>query len=119
MKHTTRTALLRTCLIVTPLALLAGCPLDASVLEPLPDVAGTYWVEYGDGELAVFELPEYRGEEGTWHLLATEQPSWYTGPALYEVGEDGSWVRLTTDPGLTLDDIIQLYDPAPRVDEAE
>jgi hypothetical protein len=114
VKHlgTQRFALLA--ISVFPLILTAGCPVDATVAT-LPSVdAGTYWVEYQDGALAVFELPTYRGESGVWYTLEIAEPAWYTGPALYEVREDGSWVPLTTGGAMTLDDVLQTYDPAPR-----
>ena len=78
------------------------------------DAAGTYWVEYQAGQLAVFELPRYRGDVGVWHQLAMDQPDWYTGPALYDVNSDGSWSRLATSDALTLDDVLQTYDPPPQ-----
>jgi hypothetical protein len=100
----------------SPLLLTAGCPVDATpaVLSEAP--AGTYWVEYQAGSLAVYELPVYRGEAGIWRTVKIAAPQWYTGPALYVVREDGSWDRLTTGDTLTLDDVLQTYDPAPRAD---
>lgn len=108
-------------LVLMPGVLIAGCPFDAAGLIGGDTIAGTYWVEYRDGELAAFALPTYRGEAGTWHTLTTARPAWYTGPALYEVNADGSWERLTDDPNLTLDDVLQLHDPppAPPADSAE
>ena len=100
--------------LVWPLASLAGCPVSNTSLDLGADLVGTYWVEYQAGQLAVFELPPYRGDEGVWNRLTIGQPDWYTGPALYEVNADGSWSRLTTDETLTLDDVLQTYDPPPR-----
>ncbi len=93
---------------------VAGCPVDSTQLPAVDSVAGTYWVEYQDGQLSAYELPQYRGEPGTWRTLAVDRPDWYTGPALYEVNQNGSWLRLTVDDNLTLDDVMQLHDPPPR-----
>ena len=111
-----------------PLVLVAGCPVNPDVVDSgagqsstVPyrtSLAGDYWAEYADGTLAIFELPRYRGAAGAWLTAATPQPEWYTGPALYEVKEDGTWTRLTSDANLTLDDIIQLYDPPPAVEDS-
>lgn len=110
-----RTQLIGFVLCTLTLALVGGCPTDSVPSEVLDELAGTYWAEYTDGQLVVFALPEYRGEQGTWSRLSTPEPGWYSGPALYEVGTDGTWTRLTTDTTLTLDDVMQTYDPAPRV----
>ncbi len=110
-----RTQLIGFVLCTLTLALLGGCPTDSVPSDVLDELAGTYWVEYADGQLVVFALPECRGEAGTWSRLSTPEPEWYTGPALYEVGSDGTWMRLTTDTTLTLDDIMLTYDPAPCV----
>ncbi|MCK4341708.1 MAG: hypothetical protein KAY37_08305 [Phycisphaerae bacterium] len=117
MKHSGIHRLVRLTLPVLLVVLVAGCPVDPTQWPPAETYVGTYWVEYSDGELAAFELPAYRGEEGTWLTLATDLPTWYTGPALYEVSADGSWIRLTDDEDLTLDEVIQLHDPLPPVAE--
>lgn len=103
-------------LLTVPL-LLAGCPLDSA--GSLEGLAGTYWVEHRAGELAAYALPATRGESGHWLTLETEVPAWYTGPALYEVADDGTWKRLTDDTALTLDDVLQTYDPRPSVPVTE
>jgi hypothetical protein len=102
--------------VALPLALLAGCPNVDAPLGLGADLAGTYWVEYQAGQLAVFELPLYRGDEGVWNRLTIAQPNWYTGPALYQVNADGSWSRVMAYETLTLDDVLQTYDPLPRVE---
>lgn len=100
--------------LVLPLALLAGCPITDTPLDLGADLAGTYWVEYDGGQLAVFELPAYRGDEGVWTRLTIAQPNWYTGPALYQVNADGSWMRVMAYEALTLDDVLLTYDPPPQ-----
>jgi hypothetical protein len=75
--------------------------------------AGTYWVEYGKGQLAIYVLPEARGEPGEWRLVSRPKPEWYTGPALYQALEDGGWERRIDGNELTLDEVLQLHDPAP------
>ncbi|MFH1745433.1 MAG: hypothetical protein ABIG44_00145 [Planctomycetota bacterium] len=96
-------------------ASLGGCPVDLNTLEPPPAAAGQYWIEYTDGELALYRLPDQRGEEGVWYVIETESPEWFTGPAVYELDTEGLWTRLTEDENLTLDEVIQLYDTAPAV----
>jgi hypothetical protein len=101
-------------LLALPLLLVAGCPMDAAQLSgTLPLTSGTYWVEYADGQLAAYELPEQRTDGGKWYAISTDVPQWYTGPALYGVNPDGTWARITSDPNLTLDDILVVYDPKP------
>lgn len=112
MKHPLPSRLLG--LMILPLLLVAGCPVDLTQLPADQMLAGTYWVEYRDGQLMAFELPEFRGETGTWHSLPAAQPDWYTGPALYDVNADGTWIRLGDAGELTLDDVLQTYDPPPR-----
>jgi hypothetical protein len=104
--------------VVLPLALLAGCPVSSTPVDLGADVAGTYWVEYQAGQLAVFELPAYRGDEGVWTRLTIGQPDWYTGAALYQVNADSSWSRVMAYKTLTLDDVLQTYDPPPQPESA-
>lgn len=99
-------------LLVGPLFAVAGCPIDATDGAVAASLAGTYWVEYRAGALEAYVLPEFRDDEGLWLTLDTEVPDWYTGPALYELSDDGTWARLT-DGDLTLDDVLQVYDPPP------
>ena len=100
-------------LCICPLFAIAGCPFDVTSGRLPATLAGTYWVEYGDGALQAFVLPEYRGEEGRWLTLDTATTGWYSGPALYELHDDATWTRLT-EGDLTLDDVLQTYDPPPR-----
>ena len=118
MKHHSIQRVAMGVLLLSATVLLAGCPVDAPQLEPTVVPAGMYWVEYEAGALAVYELPQYRGEAGVWHTLVTAQPEWYTGPALYEVRADGSWTRLTSGDGQTLDDVLQTYDAPPRAESS-
>jgi hypothetical protein len=96
--------------LAMPALLVAGCPLQYS---PLYTLDGTYWVDYVKGELVFYELPEERGADAMWYALETEQPQWYDGPGLYETGFAGSWAR-AGEGTVTLDEIMQVYDPAPR-----
>jgi hypothetical protein len=99
-------------LLLVPLVVVAGCPFDAASTASVP--TGTYWVEYHDSELAAYVLPAARGETGSWVTVpASQAPGWYTGPALYELGGDLTWKRLTTDTSLTLDAVLQTYDAPP------
>ena len=97
------------------LASLGGCPVDNAGTGLQPVEAGTYWVEYQDDSLMAFELPAYRGESGMWRTLETTHPEWFSGPALYELRADGAWDRVTKDNSESLDDVLQTYDPGPRL----
>ncbi|MGD8452483.1 MAG: hypothetical protein PVJ57_11740 [Phycisphaerae bacterium] len=97
---------------------LGGCPLDPMAIspetfEPLPAIPGLYWAEHTDGELAIYRLPEYREDPGSWTTHEIDPPDWYTGPAVYELDDVGDWTRVTEGDDLTLDEIMQLYDFAP------
>jgi len=96
--------------------LMAGCPGDLLGIDRLADLAGTYWVEYESGQLRLFELPEHRGEAGLWYNLPADPPEWFVGPGLYEIEPGGTGTPLLTDPSLTLDEVMQVYDPRPEVD---
>ncbi len=103
-------------LLIVPLLAVAGCPIDAGTSATVP--TGTYWVEYQEGQLAAYVMPTQRGDTGDWvSVPTTAVPAWYTGPALYELHDDLSWERLTTDAGLTLDEVLQTYDAAPAPGE--
>lgn len=52
------------------LALLGGCPTDSVPSEVLDALAGTYWVEYADGQLVVFALAGVSRRSG--HVVAAE-----------------------------------------------
>lgn len=121
MKHMT-THIVSVVALTLPILLVAGCPMDMAQLDAspvladmYPDLAGQYWVEYADGELAIFRLPQVRGDDGDWLEIAADMPTWYTGPALYEVDDTGMWQRVTQDDSITLDEIIQLHDPVPAI----
>ena len=106
------------------LCAVGGCPLDLQGIDPAsfqpaPELAGVYWIEHTDAELAIYRLPEYRGDPGEWLTIKIEPPAEYTGPALYEIDTDGSWTRLTDGDDLTLDEVLQLWDPGPLPPSAE
>ena len=107
-----RTPQLAMCgLLMTPLLLVAGCPVESGPTLDVSLVVDTYWVDYRDGQLLIYRLPEHRVDEGTWYSFTTPAPEWYTGPALYNFNPDGTWTRATWDPDLTLDDLLSLLDP--------
>jgi hypothetical protein len=99
-------------------SLVAGCPAARVDGTWAASPAGIYWVEHTDGVLSTFELPAYRGEPGRWQAVETLPPSWYAGPALYELDEDGDWAQMPASVGLTLDEVLQRHDPPPRVADA-
>jgi hypothetical protein len=104
---------------------LCGCPtLDPATIDPNTfqapaGAAGAYWVDYTEGELAVYRMPKYRDDPGTWYTLQTEPPKWYAEPALYVVSEDGTWRQGTFGAGQTLDSWLTVWDVGPQPADAE
>lgn len=93
---------------------IGGCPLDAppsdvALIGPLP---GTYYVDQSAGKLFYFQLAEARGAENRWQELANDG-AWFTGPGFYRLSEEYIWSRDEGAERLTLDEVIQLHDPAP------
>ena len=121
MKHSAMRYL--TCLTVPALAsLLMGCfPLTPDLvgglaLESTDLAAGVYWAEYSESELALYRMPADRGDPGEWIIYAdADAPTWYVEPALYVLDENGTWQQDSFGEGQTLDEWLQLWDPAPAV----
>jgi hypothetical protein len=101
-------------LILTP-ALLGGCPTTVEPLDSAPVAVepGSYWVADQDGGLAYFELPKHRGAAGRWIALEEADNGWFSGPAFYIFDDAEGWRRDSDAEGMTLDEAIQLHDPAP------
>lgn len=104
--------------------LLAGCCpgfTDYLVLggqeTPSPET-GSYWVEMRNGQLHYFELPEERNVSGRWIALGDDLTDWFDGPAFYLYSAEKGWSRDPDAEGITLDDVLQLYDPPPAVPES-
>ena len=93
----------------------------SSITPAFPDIAVALGLTPHQVGLlvAVFTLPEYRNEGGTWYTFEQLAPGWFAGPGLYEMQPDGTWLRLTTDNDLTLDEVLQLHDPPPRPPSAD
>lgn len=93
---------------------IAGCPL------PEPEQAefniavqpGSHYVEDRDGKLHYYRLSDERGMPGEWVELI-EDGAWFEGPGFYQFDDQASWSPDESAAGLTLDEFIQLYDPAP------
>lgn len=96
------------------LLLVAGCPLQPEQLEAAGVTAGSYAVEYDGAQLIVYSLPETRDEEGLWYTFDVPQPDWYTGPAVYEVNENGEWTAVIEN--VTIDEVITTWDVVPAVE---
>jgi hypothetical protein len=97
---------------------LGGCqllppPADIPLLPP----PGTYYLEAQDGQLYFYQLAEVRGANNEWVALP-DAGAWFTGPGFYRLSEDSVWSRDENTEGMTLDDLIQLHDPAPPPEEA-
>ena len=113
--------LARRLVVLTCLALgtftLGGCPVGVDdPAQRLSDAteSGQYWVEERDGGLYYFELPLQRQSAGRWTALE-EESDWFSGPAFYSFSNDEGWTRAADADGLTLDDALQVHDPAPAV----
>jgi len=96
-----------------------GCTLDPATLVSDSAVhaslaPGMYWVEGTGDVLNAYRLPEQRGDAGQWLAIEGTAPAWYTGPAVYRLADDAAWSRETQGDDLTLDDVLQLWDPSPR-----
>lgn len=112
---------------LSALACLAagGCPLAAESLDPTPAgddlvadagiVPGTYWVEDFESDLLYFELGRERGDQGRWVTIEDADISWYAGPGMHEFDPSTGWRSTDSDAATSLDQLIQLHDPAPRV----
>ena len=112
---------------LSSLSLMAagGCPMAVEALDPTPAgddfvadagiVPGTYWVEDFDSDRLYFELGRERGDEGRWVPIEDSDTSWYAGPGMHKFDPSIGWGSTGRDAATTLDQLIQLHDPAPRV----
>lgn len=90
---------------------IAGCPVSGEVEEP--DANATYWVQEFGGRLSYFEFPS-RGNTGRWRLVGDPDTSWYQGPGAYEFTIETGWKYDESTGSISLDDMLQTYDPIPR-----
>jgi len=101
------------------MTILGGCvmtpPVDDTMFGP---EAGSYYVDQADGKLQYFQLAQTRGEPGEWIRLHTDG-EWYAGAGFYVIDERGVWSQDENAIGVTLDEVIQLHDPAPAAPAAE
>lgn len=112
---------------LSSLSLLAagGCPMPVESLDPTLGgddivagadiVPGTYWVEDFNGEPFYFDLGRERGDEGRWVAIEDADISWYAGPGMHEFAPSTGWRSTGRDAVTSLDQLMQLHDPAPRV----
>ena len=98
---------------------IGGCPTAVDGLIELGDepvvAAGVYWVEDFDGELLYFDLGRTRGDEGRWVTIDDADVSWYTLAGPHEFDATDGWRRIADAGSVTLDDMIQLHDAAPKL----
>ena len=116
----TRIRLLVSAIISSVLILATGgCPTAVDGLVQLGDepvvAAGVYWVEGFDGELLYFDLGLTRDDEGRWVTIDDVDVSWYTLPGPHEFDATDGWRPIENAGDVTLDDMIQLHDAAPKV----
>ena len=108
------TSLLIGCFPMTP-DLVGGLALESSDLA-----AGVYWIEYSESELAMYRMPRVGGDPGESIIYEdTDPPLWYVEPALYVLDENGTWQQDSFGEGQTLDEWLQLWDPAPAIPDAD
>jgi hypothetical protein len=102
-------------------ATLGGCPVSATDLTAGAQVdtmaPGSYWVEQDGDTLAYFALPATRGDSGQWVAIAGADTSWYTDPGWYAWSPESGWAKDDALASLTLDDVVQTYDPQPAAGE--
>ena len=113
-KMNLRTGML--CLAAAITLLIAGCPLDEpsqSGLAYLPN-PGTYYVEEQGAKVFYYQLAQSRGESGDWIELS-DAGDWFQGAGFYVLDDNMNWSLDTDSAGLTLDEFIQLHDPAPAL----
>lgn len=117
MKHAGVKSAIVFCMLSLGLFATGGCPLvlPETQLAPSPE-PGTHYVARIEGELFYLQFPEVRGERHQWIELYGEG-EWYTGEGFYQLSEDYVWSRDQEIGDLTIDDLIQLYDPPPPVPE--
>ena len=96
-----------------------GCPAAVDGLVQLGDepavVAGVYWVEDFDDELLEVDQGLTRDDEGRWVTIDDIDVSWYSLPGPHEFDATDGWRPIEDAGAVTLDDMIQLHDAAPKV----
>lgn len=102
------------CSIAAFTMMIAGCPLPEPAQNDLKFALtpGTYYVEQHDSKVFYYQLAQTRGETGAW----VELPSigdWFVGAGFYVLDDESNWAVDQETAGLTLDEFIQLHDPAP------
>ena len=106
-------------LLLMPVFLAGGCPMGAADVAGLtsePDVtAGVYWVDLGDGGLRYFDPGLTRGDEGRWRAINDADTIWFSAAGPHEFDPETGWQRIEGAETITLDDMIQLHDAAPKV----
>ncbi len=127
MKLTRSSLIISAALSSLSLMAAGGCPMAVEALDPMLAgadfvagagiVPGTYWVEDFEGELLYFDLGRERGDEGRWVTIEDADISWYAGPGMHEFDPSTGWRSTGRDAATSLDQLMQLHDPAPRVPE--
>jgi hypothetical protein len=87
----------------------------ATALPGQPPTLNTYWVEFQDGHLLAYDLPSHPVDPLFSYTMSDTPPDWYIGPGLYHLDPDALWTLVWSDPGLTLDSVLTLYDERPAV----
>lgn len=108
--------------ILTLLAFGCGAPVafDADALDPdtlvaadEPNVAlQPHWIRADEETLVRYAWPQ-RGQAGEWTAVASSDADWFVGDGWYVFAPDAGWRRDASLDDLTLDDALQVYDPAP------
>jgi hypothetical protein len=95
-----------------------GCPVAAPQLELPTPTPGSYWITEDAGQLYYFQFPQDRDEQGQWIPL-DDQADWFEGPGFYRLDEDLTWSPDVEFEGMTLDELLQVYDPPPAVPDSK
>ena len=113
MKTSMRASVRSLVLVGLGMLLIAGCPMTSIPLDTFdnPD-PGSYYVEQQDGKLYYFKLATSEDTTNEWVELPMSN-DWYEGPGFYVIDEAKTWSVDENAENLTLDEFLQLYDPAP------
>lgn len=95
---------------------LAGCTFETGPVADAATGEDALWVEpIGEGGFRVAALPAERGAQVEISVVPAA-PDWYIGPGLY-VSLAGGYAREVDGTGLTLDDVLIVWDAAPSTGE--
>lgn len=98
--------------VLAALLAMTGCTFETAQVSGVAAEAGAIWVEPADeGGFRMAALPAERRAPVEISIVPAA-PSWYAGPGVYVLSSGGYALELD-GAGLTLDDVLNVWDPAP------